>query len=119
MSKSLLYIDNFEVLVLVIKSFYNLLDFKTCIHDFLQAGTISSKNESTHPDTMLSPLDIKYFFKFLANAIEDDLWMILLVSCFYSLANPLQDKYLFHKPFTTSHKTIYRSYTSDNSMKIG
>ena len=54
-----------------------------------------------------------YYFKFLANAIEDDLCIILLVSCFYSLANPLQDKYLFHKPFIMN----YISFLSDISVK--
>ena len=54
-----------------------------------------------------------YFFKFLANAIEDVLCIILLVSCFYSIANLLQDKYLFYKPFIMS----YTSIASDISMK--
>ena len=58
-------------------------------------------------------------FKFLANPSEDDLCTTLLVICFHSLANPIQDKYLFHKPSIMSHRTINRSYTRDNSVKSG
>ena len=67
--------------------------------------------------TLLCPLDYKYFFKFLANACKEDLCITLIVSCFSSLANPIQNKYLFHKPFIMSHRTIYRSHTSNNSVE--